>query len=248
MLTPDGGPRELSDVSGTNRPTNEPGLHQSMPRGTVGVSSCPPMGLDQSVHCVAAQPRHNSQGTDIRQYSFASSMDLITSTPTSTTVNVDLHLYQSTQSQHLHRNLFRSSSHHTSHTAGAGDLLTMSRRALDPPQSDCFQKKRSVATADATDNASQLSFIRRSSVPTLGLYNPLNPMQQEIQQNIPASHHKNPHEQKELFTPNQSRSASSSIEWASSSTDYEGMGKSDQGHRTIRRCRRSDSFEMMEDG
>jgi hypothetical protein len=240
MLTPNGAPWELPDLSGINRPTNEPGLNQSMPRGTTGQA--------QSVQCVAAQPQQYSQETDIRHYSFASSMDLISSTPAYATACVDPYSYQSMQSQNLHSNLFKSSSHRTSHTAAAGDLLTMSRRALDPPQLNCSPKKRSVATADATDNASQLNFIRSPSAPTQGLYNPLNPTQQQIQQHIPASHYSNPLKQNEMLIPNQSQSASSSIEWASASTDHEGMEKSHQEHRTIRRCRRSDSFEMMEDG
>ncbi|KAL3822368.1 hypothetical protein ACHAXA_001745 [Cyclostephanos tholiformis] len=227
MPNPYGAQRELLAM---NRQTNEISRHQSVPRGTVGVSTSASTGQGQSVQYVSAQAQHNFQRSDIRHYSFASSMDLISSTHASATAHVNE--YQSPQSQPLHSGLFLSSSHHTSHTAAAGDLLTMSRRALEPLQLNSFTKKRSFTTtaeAAATDNAGELNFIRSYSVPTQGLYNPLNPTQQLIQQHIHPSEHGNPIEKKELLIPNQSPSTSH------------------QEHRTIRRCLRSDSFEMMED-
>ena len=121
---------------------------------------------------------------------------------------------------------------------------------------DFFTKKRSVTMADARDNSSQLNFknspARSYSVPAQGLSNLLNPLQQKNQYQLymHAPQHINPLEQKGVFFPNQSRSGSSSVERASSSMvhDLGGVDESHQEHRTIRRCRRSDSFEMMEDG
>ena len=262
MLTPtvaalQGEKNEQTDFAGIRR-TNEPSIHQNMTNGQ-----------GQNVQHVPAQPQHHiywklqqdassAHQTDIRHYSFASSMDLISSTAASVAY-AHGNSYQPTHSQPLQNDLFKSSSHHTSHTAAAGDLLTMSRRALDPPapnQVDFFTKKRSVTMADARDNSSQLNFknspARSYSVPAQGLSNLLNPLQQQNQYQLymHAPQHINPLEQKGVFFPNQSRSGSSSVERASSSMvhDLGGVDESHQEHRTIRRCRRSDSFEMMEDG
>jgi hypothetical protein len=246
---------EQSDISGIRR-TNEPSIHQST------------NGQGQNVQHVPAQPQHHihwkhqqdessAHQTDTRHYSFASSMDLISSTAASV-AHANGNSYQPTQSQQLENDLFKSSSHHTSHTAAAGDLLTMSHRALDPTAPNkmiFFTKKRSVTTADTTDNASQRNFkngpARSFSVPAQGLSNLMNPLQQQHQHQLymHAPQHSNPLEQKGVFFPNQSRSGSSSVEWASSSIvhDLGGVDESHQEHRTIRRCRRSDSFEMMED-
>jgi len=271
MLAPtlQGEQHEQSDITGVRR-TNEPSLHRSMTNGDVGAhqqsTNNASTGQGLNVQYVAAQPQHNiyrkyqqhessAHQTDNRHYSFASSMDLISST-TASTVNANGNSYQSTQSQPLQNDLFKSSSHHTSHTAAAGDLLTMSRRALDPPapnQMISFTKKRSAAMADANDNASQFNLkecpVRSFSDPTQGLDNVMNTLQQQ-QQHMHAPQHCNPLEQKGAFFSNQSPLASSSVAWVSSSIahDLGGIGELHQEHRAIRRCRRSDSFEMMEDG
>ena len=262
MLTPTvaalpGEKNEQTNITGVRR-ANELSIHHNATNGQ-----------GQNVQHVPAQPQHHiywkhqqdassANQTDIRHYSFASSMDLISSTAASVAY-AHGNSYQPTQSQPLQNDLFKSSSHHTSHTAAAGDLLTMSRRALDPPalkQMDFFTKKRSVTMADATDNSSQLNFkkspARSYSVPAQGLSNLLNPLQQQNQYQLymHAPQHINPLEPKGVFFPNQSRSGSSSVEQASSSMvhDLGGVDESHQEHRTIRRCCRSDSFEMMEDG
>lgn len=206
-----------------------------------------------------------------RHHLYASSMDLISTTvSTATTHATGTSAFQPLQSQ-----LFSSSSHHTSHTAAAGDLLTMSRRALDSQphgQADAMLKRRledgSVGQPQNrggghTSTMSEAASGKHSSHSTfVGLYgnhsesrgqhhaNATHPEQQ-----VRAPQHSHPTEhaggvvlpktQGKAFYPDTSFfdavATSSSVVGAAG--DY-----THQHHRTIRRCRRSDSFEMMEDG
>lgn len=184
------------------------------------------------------------------QHSFAASMDLISSTSSNgPRTQSGSHQFQS--------DLFRSSSHHTSHTVAAGDLLTMSRRSLDQPdfdQNNASPKKRSATMADSTGNPNQFNFMGRSN--SSGGQNHMNasanPQQhgnapQHVRMvgglfaNAPAGSQQN----------GQGMSGAESATYVSSSTvgTMEDNGESYREHRTIRRCRRSDSFEMemMED-
>lgn len=76
------------------------------------------------------------------------------------------HFSGSAASKTFQGNLFTSSSHHTSHTAAAGDLLTMSRRALCPPQSKqgtATTRKRSVPISNTNgNNTGQLNLMSMS--------------------------------------------------------------------------------------
>eukprot|EP00584_Thalassiosira_punctigera_P024927 CAMPEP_0172557352 /NCGR_PEP_ID=MMETSP1067-20121228/72756_1 /TAXON_ID=265564 ORGANISM="Thalassiosira punctigera, Strain Tpunct2005C2" /NCGR_SAMPLE_ID=MMETSP1067 /ASSEMBLY_ACC=CAM_ASM_000444 /LENGTH=274 /DNA_ID=CAMNT_0013346413 /DNA_START=159 /DNA_END=983 /DNA_ORIENTATION=+ len=225
----------------------------------------------QNTQPAASQPQNNmqwqhqqqqtglGQQAGARHLSFASSMDLIS--PAS-----NPHFSGNSTSQPLQSNLFRSSSHHTSHTAAAGDLLTMSRRALAPSQpqpnkSHAIAKKRSATLADA--NSSYISQVSFTSTNTNGV-NPqiagqiracANPRQQfhspqhsfSIEQ---LGVNPNSNSQDDFCLNNQASSAFDAAVNVSSSTvsTFADKDESHQHHRTIRRCRRSDSFEMMEDG
>ena len=92
-------------------------------------------------------PQHHQMAT---RHSFASSMDLISpAVAASAPNNTNTSFFQKYQPQQNH--LFKSSSHHTSHTAAAGDLLTMSRKALHPPPlNHSLTKKRSSTDVDMT--------------------------------------------------------------------------------------------------
>lgn len=189
--------------------------------------------------------------------SFASSMDLMTPqgiAPQSQT--------QGVSSSHSH--LFKSSSHHTSYSAAAGDLLTMSRRAFNPvQQSD--QKKRHVAATDWNDGQTNVTannnYFGIVPLPDGNKFNGdckscQNPQQgtfsswQSINMNDPKqspffntqSHHETTPFSAPVSTDG-STSTSSTMGGMSPSAGNDDLY---QCHRTIRRCRRSDSFEMMD--
>mmetsp|Transcript_40385 Transcript_40385/g.84493 ORF Transcript_40385/g.84493 Transcript_40385/m.84493 type:complete len:285 (+) Transcript_40385:1-855(+) len=220
-------------------------------------AAAPPRNDMRSMQWQPQTQHQSALGQQVsNRHSFASSMDLMsTYTPPSSWIST---------SQPIQSNLFTSSSHHTSHTAAAGDLLTMSRRAFDPPQpkpnqNNIFAKKRSAAESNG-NNTSQINFTNTNG-------NGSNP--QLIGQNHTTAAH--PRQQvnapQHSITFDQIRVPAQNIQGGfylnnNSSSTFGAAGKvssstvdtmadsedSHQHHRTIRRCRRSDSFEMMEDG
>lgn len=200
------------------------------------------------------QPALGQQASNL--HSFASSMDLMTTYTAPSSRN--------STSQTIQSNLFRSSSHHTSHTAVAGDLLTMSRRAFDPPQptpnqNNIFAKKRS-ATESNGNNTSQINFTNTNgngSNPQLIGQNHTTAAHPRQQVNVPQHSitfdqigGPSQNIQGGFYLNNNSSSTFGAAGKVSSSTvDTMADGEdSHQHHRTTRRCRRSESFEMMEDG
>ncbi len=194
-----------------------------------------------------------SRSNTIGHYqSFASSMDLMTPhgfapQPQS----------QGFSSSHSH--LFKSSSHHTSYSAAAGDLLTMSRRAFDPvQQSD--QKKRNAETTDGNDGQTNVTAYCHhfGIVPQPGgnkFNGDCNSGQNQQNGNFRKlqSMVMNDPKQPPLFniqSHNETtlNAAPVSTDGSTSTTSTTAGGNEDscQYHRTIRRCRRSDSFEMMD--
>ena len=224
-------------------------LHASM---GYNVTQSPQHSMQWQQH----QQQYNQQQANVthqrtnstRHHSFASSMDLISPSSLSTSTTQAAQQHQQTLQNNI--NLFKSSSHHTSHTAAAGDLLTMSRRALDPPPSQdgnsgMNKKRSSTGTIIGVSAApmNQFNFMNgTSSDNTWGG----QMQQQHQQQSFPQ------HQQPLMHTPQQRNS--SCVPSSSSTFGTAGMGDDNDNaesynqHRTIRRCRRSDSFEMMEDG
>mmetsp|Transcript_13464 Transcript_13464/g.29242 ORF Transcript_13464/g.29242 Transcript_13464/m.29242 type:complete len:278 (+) Transcript_13464:178-1011(+) len=257
-----GGQRQEQSGASIRR-TSEPSF-RGMNNGGFATNQQPPQasaGHAQNVPSAAAQPQNNmqwqhglGQQANTRHHSFASSMDLISHTASTSIAN------RNVTAQPLHDNLFKSSSHHTSHTVAAGDLLTMSRRALDPPppnQSNFITKKRSATKADATGDSNtgqsndSMSINGSGSNSTRGQHfmnnsNPQKPI-------MHAPQHKVLDQMGGAFPNNQATSfltRPASTNSISSST-LGTMGEKEesyQEHRTIRQCRRSNSFEMMEDG
>ena len=90
---------------------------------------------------------HVNYGMNHHKNSYAGAIDLMTSSVLRTDVN---------HHAATHGDLFISSSHHTAHAHGAGDLLSMTRRNLDPSASDpnaqSTTKKRLLATLSTTGN------------------------------------------------------------------------------------------------
>jgi len=167
--------------------------------------------------------------------SVPSSMDLISTSSLSRT-------FSSPQKQ---QNLFKSSSHHTSHTAAAGDLLSMSRRAFEPPsnlkESVSGKKRSSTITGDTGNDATMdgMSLAASQSNNT-------------EQQNNMQTHHVSatPTDTSTFYNNGFNSTATTKLCNTVSSSTVESQGDADesyQQHRTIRRCQRSESFEMMED-
>lgn len=190
----------------------------------------------QPQHVQYPQQQLSHSNTQVRSGSVPSSMDLISTSTFSRT-------FFSPQQQH---NLFKSSSHHTSHTAAAGDLLSMSRRALEPPSNlkeTVSGKKRSSTITEDPGNDDTMDGMSIAA--------PQNNNTQ--QQNNKQGHHV-------CATPTVTSTfydngfnlttATTKLCSAVSSSTFASQGGSDesyQQHRTIRRCQRSESFEMMED-
>ncbi|KAL7525454.1 hypothetical protein ACHAWF_001366 [Thalassiosira exigua] len=197
------------------------------------------------------QQQQSSGRTAVRHHSFASSMDLMT--PSNQTFGDNF----KSSSQPLQSSLFKSSSHHTSHTAVAGDLLTMSRRALEAPppnQNNFMAKKRSAPMV--TDNTGHSNVSTNGAYPTLG--------QQQSNRASPQPRFCTPQHSDTmgqvgnlssgpLYKPPFADQAASALPFPASYVSSSTIGSAGdseeayQHHRAVRRCRRSDSFEMMED-
>jgi hypothetical protein len=187
------------------------------------------------------QPNFSYQQRN-RSGSFA--IDLISSTTTSQVAP-----FQNNQTlQNL--NLFKSSSHRTSHTAAAGDLLTMSHRALDPPpqqsNSNGLNKKRpSTGSSDfnfvnrrtssgGNQQQQQQHYInttpqQHSSIMQIGVGDTTFPNNNDMNQDTTSA-------------------VKNTASVSASTMGDDAYNNDDSEHRTIRQCRRSDSFEMMDDG
>jgi hypothetical protein len=253
--------RNISDVNSAQQQLSQrpPPYVASQPQQEVSWNHQPPQQTSMT------QQSHN------RQFSFANSMDLMSSTnATSTTTHAYGQLYQplAQSSVSLQKDLFTSSSHHTSHTVAAGDLLTMSRRALDPSV-PTHVKRRCGTMAESTEGGAnhfnfKKTFRQCHSDPNQVLY-PVQQQQQRQQQQYQQQqqqlqqpqqqqmifpHHGSSLEYKGEYTEKFSsgNDTPSSAVWAVADALGSGDESHQDDHRTIRRCRRSDSFEMMDDG
>ncbi|KAL7482676.1 hypothetical protein ACHAW6_008331 [Cyclotella cf. meneghiniana] len=153
--------------------------------------------------------------------------------------------------------LFQSSSHHTSHTAAAGDLLSMSHRPMETSSNNAKEqtKKR---TASYSGRSHMEAMMMNSNIsPFVMPQQQLNVFSWNAATAVAGS--------QQLPTPNStansvsangsmlsssSTSASASGSWFSQLQEQQDRDSDEsyQHHRTIRQCRRSDSYEMMDDG
>lgn len=249
------------------RRSSEPNIPRGMINGGFASRQQPPqapVGQAQNIQAVAPQPQNNmqwrhqqqqafGQQASTRHHSFAYSMDLISPTTSTSHTNGTSSTLQPVQSH-----LFRSSSHHTSHTAAAGDLLTMSRRALEPsPPNQHYLRKRSSTDANGSNTSQSNGMIMNgSNSQILGQHHAsaTNPQQQaHVPQHLQSMEQVGglfPNTQDKSSFGNQASAAFQTTASVSSSTvgTAGDNDESHQHHRTIRRCRRSDSSEMMEDG
>eukprot|EP00578_Thalassiosira_sp_NH16_P023380 CAMPEP_0181096406 /NCGR_PEP_ID=MMETSP1071-20121207/11017_1 /TAXON_ID=35127 /ORGANISM="Thalassiosira sp., Strain NH16" /LENGTH=270 /DNA_ID=CAMNT_0023178815 /DNA_START=8 /DNA_END=820 /DNA_ORIENTATION=- len=260
-----GGQHQHEQSGSSIRRTELPIYRQGMINGTTHQPRQDPAGHVQNSESVAALPQNNMQWQHQQQrpsfgqqtntrhdyHSFASSMDLISPT-TSTSLS-----HGNATIRPLPNDLFKSSSHHTSHTAAAGDLLTMSRRALDPPPpnpSTPLTKKRSSTDADAIGrNTGHFNFTNMNRSHSTGRQQFMyNSNAQQPSANVPQ--HRSSSEQAGGGLPNPQATSDFShngyTNYVSSSTIGTAGDNEDSRHehRTIRQCRRENSFEMMEDG
>jgi hypothetical protein len=265
-----------SNMAGNRRSASSPGSHNCHNQPTTHHQHHASMNhhdQDSSHHHAAAQyqtytpsqsqPQHQQYQAFAQEANKRHSMDLITPRATSfgyTNTNNNGH----SSFPSLQNNLFQSSSHHTAHTAVAGDLLSMSRRALDYPPLPTTTKKRSATMVDGMLCGSD---VGDNSTSTPGRYNNNN-QHAMPQPTTPTPHNpqlNNGHHnvQNGSFIPNlqdtscfnytqmQSTPTTTTTSTSVSSPLVGVMGgntdESYQNHRTIRRCLRSDSFEMMDD-
>ena len=135
--------------------------------------------------------------------------------------------------------LFISSSHHTSHIAAAGDLLSMSRCTVDSQiaganQSDASKKRNSTMTDGGMQQHHQQGNVAQN-----------NMMDQDMSN--PPQHYNN-----NVSAPTGTATSRSSFDSSTTGGNYlrtlGGSNEEPLQHRAIRQCRRSDSFEMMDDG
>lgn len=254
------GLRRLSDPTlNSNRISNQ---------GPAAAQQVRPMGASavqaHSVQFGAPQPRTNfarahafgQQATTHSTHSTVSSMDLMMPS------NFSAHAQGNISSNAPAHSLFNSSSHHTSHTAAAGDLLTMSRRALDPSR-PIDQKKRTASDDSNGQTINSNTNMIGGSSQTAGQYftGPLHaPHQGHVRgynsmDMSDLSYHQQPSFLNAL-SPATTEPTALSTDGSSGSTsascamggiyNTEENDESYQHHRTTRRCRRSDSFEMMD--
>lgn len=189
----------------------------------------------------APQAQHvQQQHTTTQVRSVASSMDLSTS---SLSGQFNRTSFLPPQQKHL----FQSSSHHTSHTAAAGDLLSMSRRAFEPPsihqQNSLGGKKRSSTISEDPGHD-----VNMNGMSIVGPQQQNN-LQQQQQNNIGMS--ATPTDTSSSYNNGFNSNATTKLCNNVSSSTFASQGDADesyQHHRTIRRrCQRPGSFEMMED-
>lgn len=202
-----------------------------------GISMAAPQ-QQAGVHPNVQQLRQQQPQSQV--HSVASAMDLISSSSQIGQSNGNRF-----PPQHQN-NLFQSSSHHTSHTAAAGDLLSMSRRALDPPtinQNSLGGKKRSSTMTDDPDG----NDVNMNGSTFNG------PQHDNLHQSAGAHQvtTATPAETSPFHLNGFSVTGTTKLYNNVSTSTFAsqgGMDESYQQHRTIRRCQRSDSFEMMDDG
>ena len=204
-------------------------------RGQNGTGTMAPQQKQQQSGCTpqaqyAQQPQQQHSNTHVR--SVTSAMDLMSTSSLSGT------FFRPPQQT----DLFKSSSHHTSHTAAAGDLLSMSRRAFEPPsvvQKTVSGKKRSSTITDGDD-------VKMDGMNFVG------PQTNTQQQNNMQTHHvfATPTDTSTFHNNGFNSTATTKLCSIVSTSTFASQGGADesyQQHRTIRRCQRPDSFEMMED-
>lgn len=187
----------------------------------------------QAPHAQQSQQQHSN----IQVRSVASAMDLMSTSSLPGTT-----FFQPPQQT----NLFKSSSHHTSHTAAAGDLLSMSRRAFEPPsdlQKSVGGKKRSSTMTENPGNDVNMDGMGCVAPQTNGTQQQNN---MQMQHDVFAT----PTDTSTFHNNGSNSIATTKLCNIVSTSTFATQGGADdsyQQHRTIRRCQRPDSFEMMED-
>jgi len=183
-------------------------------------------------HNVSAAASHQTQRQQM-QRSVSSAMDLMSSSP--------FNRQSSSANNNTMSGMFQLSSHHTSHTAQAGDLLSMSR-TMDTPSSAAkeFSKKRTASYGGQ-------SFRDTMMQGGINTYGVLKQQQQQQQQNPSAqAMWTNPYQQTNYITTSQV-SIGSVSHHTSVQTPHQDTAESYENQNSKRRCCRSDSFEMMDD-
>jgi len=166
--------------------------------------------FDHSQQLRQQQP-HTNDEMNHHKNSYAGAIDLMTSSVIRTNAN---------HHAATHGNLFISSSHHTAHAHGAGDLLSMTRRTLDlsasAPNAQLTTKKRSLTTQSTTSDD--------------GMALGIGSQQMQNQQELPMQRRQTP----EHHYFGQSSNTKIGHDNNCGSTQVQ----------TKRRCRRDESFEM----
>jgi hypothetical protein len=177
-------------------------------------------GADRVQHPFAHLPPPQSQQQQPKNHhSYFSSMDLMTTS--------SFNRPQPHENANASFGMFKSSSHHTSHTAAAGDLLSMSR-TMDTPVISKEQKKRTASYGGKSYNDSMAHSAMQFSVQQHQL-NPaaMWPLPTSTTNNMPIQDSAG-----SSYTPYEQQ-----LQNKQESYEYQ---------NNKRRCQRADSFEMMD--
>lgn len=159
----------------------------------------------------------------------------------------------STHSHNSHRvsfdknSLFMASSHHTSHTAAAGDLLSMSRSTPDTSTSNAKeQKKRAASYSGQSD-----MMMQGINVNQFGAQQQQQPVfSMSVVAPTPGSHqfmHSNQVSAGSLFSTFSTNASTAGSVYSQPQQQQQEYDGSYQYHINKRTCRRSSSFDMMDD-
>lgn len=202
-----------------------PAAHQQQQSQTQFIAPLQQVGNNM----LAAPAPYQTQPQQM-QRSVSSAMDLMSSSP--------FNKQSSSANHNAMFGMFQSSSHHTSHIAQAGDLLSMSR-STDAPSLMVkeFSKKRTASYGGQTFRGTMM----QDGINTFGVL-------QERQQQNPSAQAMwtNPSQQTNYIMTNQVSIGSVSPH-ANVQSLRQDTAESYQNHNTKRRCYRSDSYEMTDD-
>lgn len=182
----------------------------------LGVASSQQQSFAQIPAASAQQPK--------LQHSILSSMDLMVPSSFSRP-------HTTTENKNATFSMFKSSSHHTSHTAAAGDLLSMSR-SIDTTSVRASEKKRTASYGgqsyrdtimQGANNGSQFGVQQQNNTATPAMWSLPTPTTNNIVNQVTGG------------------------SFSSASQQLQGNEESYQNQMAKRRCRRADSFEMMDD-
>ncbi|KAL7511408.1 hypothetical protein ACHAXN_008606 [Cyclotella atomus] len=225
-----GNGNDIQTHQSMNEDTSMDDAHASAPHPLAAARQQQPMqfGAVQAQHPFAQMPpaRPQQQHQHGNHRSYLSSMDLMTAS------SFNRPPHGNTNSSF---GMFKSSSHHTSHTAAAGDLLSMSRN-MDTPAISKEQKKRTASyggksySDSMAQSAMQFKAQQHQQLNPAAMWSQPTSTTRNTATTVSAGHFNN-------GTTAQPTSYQQQLQNNQESYEYQ---------NNKRRCQRADSFEMMD--